>query len=63
MHDGDFEDVTPVELVALARLAENPEIAPPPHLREELAAKGWVVSIESGNHLLTDLGQEILQLA
>ena len=63
LHDADFEDVSPVELVALARLAENPETAPPPHLRDDLAAKGLVMTTEDGDHLLTSLGEELLELA
>lgn len=38
--DANLEEASPAEVVALARLAESPEIVPPPHLRFDLEAKG-----------------------
>ena len=61
LHEAEVEDASPVELVALARLAADPEIAPPPHLREDLEAKGWVTTGESGPSL-TLRGREIVEL-
>jgi hypothetical protein len=54
------EAASPVELVALARLAVDPKIAPPPHLRPDLEAKGWVMKSSTGDHLLTGRGRELV---
>ncbi len=59
----DLEQPTPTELVALARLAQDPELAPPPHLRGDLEAKGWVKKSPAGMHLLTGRGKALVQYA
>ena len=46
-------DVTAAEVVALARLATEDPVAPPPHLRGELCDKGWMTETESGDYRLT----------
>jgi hypothetical protein len=60
LHPADVDTVSPVELVALARLALDPEIAPPPHLRIDLESKGWVRMSPSGAHL-TGRGRELVE--
>jgi anti-sigma factor RsiW len=57
----DFDKATPTELVALARLANDPEIAPPPHLRGDLEAKGWVKTSPAGHPLLTGRGRLLVE--
>lgn len=59
--DANLEEVTPAELVALARLAESPDIVPPPHLRSDLEAKGWVDHNNRGGYLLTSEGRSLLE--
>lgn len=54
------DEVTPAEVVALARLAESPEVVPPPHLRSDLEAKGWVDHGDAGTLLLTAEGRALL---
>ena len=39
--DEHFQNATPAEVVALARLAQSRDNLPPPHLRSDLEAKGW----------------------
>lgn len=61
-HEAEVDDASRVELMALARLAVDPEIVPPPHLRHDLEAKGWVMTTEVGP-TLTGRGREIVELA
>jgi hypothetical protein len=58
--DSYLEIATPAEVVALARLAESPDIVPPPHLRSDLEAKGWVDLSDTGIYLLTSEGRNFL---
>jgi hypothetical protein len=51
---------SPVEKVALTRLAISSDLCPPPHLREELQAKGWVRITKTGEPRLTGLGRELV---
>jgi hypothetical protein len=57
----DFDNATPVERVALARLALDPALSPPPHIREDLEAKGWVKCSASGYMLLTGRGMALVE--
>ena len=59
--DASLEGATPAEVVALARLAQSPDIIPPPHLRLELEAKGWVDRTETGDYLLTNEGRTLVE--
>jgi len=59
--DEHSENATPVEVVALARLALSPELTPPPHLCPELEAKGWVNRQKEGGYRLTDEGLSLLE--
>lgn len=59
----DLVSVSPCELVALARLAADPELTPPPHLREDLEAKGLVRKSPAGIHLLTGRGRDLVESA
>jgi hypothetical protein len=59
--DEHTDSATPVEVVALARLALSSEIAPPPHLCPELEAKGWVNRSEDGGYHLTEEGLGLLE--
>ncbi|HEY9012940.1 MAG TPA: hypothetical protein VIN06_18185 [Devosia sp.] len=56
-------DVTAAEVVALARLATDEPVAPPPHLRDELQEKGWMTETESGDYLLTPEGRTLVEKA
>jgi len=60
LHIPTHTQPSPVERVALARLAVSPDLSPPPHLREELQAKGWVRITKTGDPRLTDLGRELV---
>lgn len=60
LHSVSLTRPNPVERVALARLAISSDLSPPPHLREELQAKGWVRLTETGEPRLTGLGREIV---
>jgi hypothetical protein len=51
---------SPVEKIALARLAISPALCPPPYLREELQAKGWVRISKTGEPRLTGLGRDLV---
>jgi hypothetical protein len=59
----DLEKPSPAELVALARLADDPTLAPPPHLRKDLEKKGWVKMSCAGFHLLTGRGRDWVESA
>ena len=59
----DLEQVSATELVALARLALDPEMCPPPHLCGDLEAKGWVKKGPAGIHLLTGRGRQLVDEA
>lgn len=59
----DLDYASPTELVALARLAFDPELCPPPHLCEDLEAKGWVKVGPAGHHLLTGRGRQLVDEA
>ena len=59
--DANLQAPTPAEVVALARLAQSPEFAPPPHLRHELEDKGWIGQNEAGSYLLTSEGRSLLE--
>jgi hypothetical protein len=37
-------DLNAIEVVALARLAANSALVPPPHLRTSLQRRGWLIS-------------------
>ena len=53
-------DVTAAEVVALARLATEDPVAPPPHLRGD---KGWMTETESGDYRLTPEGRILVEKA
>ncbi len=57
----DLDYASPTELVALARLALDPDMCPPPHLCADLEAKGWVKKSPAGVHLLTGRGRELVE--
>jgi hypothetical protein len=59
--DAHLEGATPAEVVALARLAQSPDLIPPPHLRPELQAKGWVDETDDGEVLLTGEGRMLVE--
>jgi ribosomal protein S19E (S16A) len=59
--DATLEVATPAEVVALARLAQSPDIIPPPHLRSDLEAKGWVDKTEAGDYVLTSEGRTFVE--
>lgn len=61
MHDISLSQPSPVEKVALARLAISPDLSPPPHLREQLEAKGWVRITEAAEPKPTGLGRELVE--
>jgi hypothetical protein len=54
-------EASTVELIALARLAADPRVLPPPHLRGDLEEKGWVLTTASGAEL-TGRGRELVDL-
>ena len=56
-------NVTAAEVVALARLATDEPVAPPPHLRDELREKGLLAETESGDYLLTPEGRTLVEKA
>lgn len=60
LHTVSLTQPNPVEKVALARLPISPKLTPPPHIREELEAKGWVRITATGVPRLTGLGQQIV---
>lgn len=45
-------DLDAIEVVALARLAANPDAVPPPHVRSSLQHRGWLLA-ESGRMKLS----------
>ena len=59
--DSNLEIATPAEVVALARLLESPDLVPPPHLRSDLEAKGWVDHSDTGVYLVTPEGRSFLE--
>ena len=59
--DDHSENASPVEIVALARLAYSPDLTPPPHLCPELEAKGWVNRRTDGRYSLTHEGLSLLE--
>jgi hypothetical protein len=59
----DLEQPSPAELVALARLAQDPTLIPPPHLRADLEIKGWLKTSHAGFPLLTGRGRELVERA
>ena len=59
--DAHREGATPAEVVALARLAQSPTLTPPPHLRPDLQAKGWVDQTGNGEYLLTSQGRLLVE--
>ena len=59
--DANLKEATPAEVVALARLADCPDVVPPPHLCPDLEAKGWLDQSESGEYLLTSQGRILLE--
>ena len=61
LHKAEIEQVTRTELLALARLASNPEITAPPHLRTDLENKGWGSTTETGSQLLTGRGRALVE--
>jgi hypothetical protein len=63
LHDAVMEGVTAAEVVALARLAADKAIAPPPHLCPTLRSKGWLTTAEDGSHVLTPTGWKLLERA
>lgn len=60
-HSASIATLTPVELVALARLAIDPHVDPPPHLCDDLEAKGLLETTELGTHLLTGPGKALVR--
>lgn len=63
LHDAVMEGVTAAEVVALARLATDKSIVPPPHLCPTLRSKGWLTTAEDGSPLLTPNGRKLLERA
>lgn len=63
LRDAVLEGASAAEVVALARLAENDAISPPPHLCPKLRAKGWLITTETGHHLLTLEGRSLVERA
>jgi hypothetical protein len=61
LRDASLEGATPAEVVALARLAQSSDITPPPHLRLDLEAKGWVDRSEAGDYVLTAEGRTLVE--
>ncbi len=60
LRDAVLEGPTSVEIVALARLAQDPEASPPPHLCHRLRSKGWLQTTPTGDHLLTIAGRVLV---
>lgn len=48
---------TATEIVALTRLASDPEATPPSHLCTTLLAKGWITTDRTGSFMLTVAGR------
>lgn len=61
--DAAVGHVTAAEVVALARLAIDEPVAPPPHLRDELQEKGWMTETETGHYRLTPEGRTLVEKA
>ena len=61
LRDAALEGATAAEVVALARLAADDANSPPPHLCPKLRAKGWLITTENGNHLLTLAGRTLVE--
>jgi hypothetical protein len=59
LDDASLEEATPAEVVALARLVQD--IMPPPHLRLDLEAKGWVDKTKAGDYVLTSEGRTFVE--
>jgi hypothetical protein len=59
--DANLQAAMPAEVVALARLAQSQDFAPPPRLRPDLEAKGWIGRNETGSYLLTSEGRSLLE--
>lgn len=63
LRDAVLEGPTAAEVVALARLAADAINAPPPHLCPKLRDKGWLITTETGHHLLTPAGRTLVERA
>jgi hypothetical protein len=57
MRDAVLKGPTAAEIVALARLAEDPTASPPPYLAHGLRSKGWIITAPDGSALLTIAGR------
>lgn len=63
LRDAVLEGASAAEVVALARLAADNALTPPPHLCPTLRAKGWLITTESGHYLLTAEGRTLVERA
>lgn len=63
LRDAILEGASAAEVIALARLAADQANAPPPHLCPTLRAKGWLITTETGHHLLTLAGRTLIEKA
>ena len=63
LRDAVLEGATAAEVVALARLAADEDNAPPSHVCPKLRAKGWLITTETGHHLLTLAGRTLVERA
>ena len=62
LRDAVLEGASAAEVIALARLAADEAIAPPPHLCPVLRDKGWITTTDKG-HLLTQAGRTLIERA
>ena len=63
LRDAVLEGASAAEVVALARIAADEANTPPPHLCPKLRAKGWMITTETGHHLLTIEGRSLIERA
>lgn len=63
LRDAVLEGASAAEVIALARLAADQANSPPPHLCPTLRAKGWLITTETGHHLLTLAGRTLVEKA
>lgn len=63
MRDAVLKGPTAAEIVAITRLAEDPEAAPPPYLSHSLRSKGWIITAPDGSALLTISGRTLAEQA
>lgn len=60
LRDAVLAGPTAAEIIALARLVEFPDAAPPPHLSHSLRDKGWIITTADGQYLLTLPGRTLV---